>query len=566
MQKFSDYKYERPNPEEIKVEVANLIEAFNKAESAEEQVKIMKEMNTKQNKVSSMYSLAHIRHDINANDEFYDTENNFWNEFMPVLSGYLSKYAEALLNSKFRNELEEKFGKHLFNKYELEKKVFDESIAEDLVLENKLTSEYSKLVAVGKVQFQGKEITLNNITPFRQDVDREVRKEANEAYSGYFADNMTEFDRIYDELVKVRTRMAKKLGYENFVQMAYDRMGRTDYNAKDVAGYRRQIAEVVVPLASKLRAKQKARIGIEDMHYYDDSLKFLTGNPTPKGDPDWIMDNGDKMYDELGGDVKKFFEFMRSHDLFDVLSREGKRAGGYCTFLPEFDSPFIFANFNGTSHDVDVLTHEAGHAFQVYSASKAQEMAEYLWPTMEAAEIHSMSMEFITWPWMKLFFKEDENKYKYSHLASAIEFLPYGATVDEFQHVVYENPDMTPEQRRNAFREIEKKYLPHINYSGNDFLESGGFFFRQGHIFSMPFYYIDYTLAQVCALQFWKKSREDREQTMKTYTKLCKAGGSRPFLGLLDIAELNNPFVDGTIAKTVEPAMGYLEDVDDTKL
>ncbi len=566
MQKFSDYNYERPNPEEIQAEVVSLIEAFNKAQSAQEQVKIMKEMNKKQNRVSSMYSLAHIRHDINANDEFYDAENNFWNEFMPVLSGYLSKYADALLNSKFRGELEEKFGKHLFNKYELEKKVFDESIAEDLVLENKLISEYSKLVAIGKVQFRGKEITLNNITPFRQDVDREVRREANEAYSGYFADNVAEFDRIYDELVKVRTRMAKKLGYENFVQMAYDRMSRTDYNAKDVAGYRKQIAEVVVPLASELRAKQKARLGIEEMRYYDDTLKYLTGNPTPKGDPDWIMANGDKMYDELGGDVKEFFEFMRSHELFDVLSREGKSAGGYCTFLPEFDSPFIFANFNGTSHDVDVLTHEAGHAFQVYSASKTQEMAEYLWPTMEAAEIHSMSMEFITWPWMKLFFEEDEQKYKYSHLANAIQFLPYGATVDEFQHVVYENPDMTPQQRRNAFREIEKKYLPHINYSGNDFLESGGFFFRQGHIFSMPFYYIDYTLAQVCALQFWKKSREDREQTMKTYTKLCKAGGSRPFLGLLDIAGLNNPFVDGTIAKTVEPAMGYLESVDDTKL
>ncbi len=566
MQTFKDYKYERPDVEALKASLERIIKGISESKSADEQENFINEFNKEKAHMESMYTVAHIRHDINANDEFYDKENEFWNEFMPVFSGYSARYATALLESKFRKNLEAKFGKHLFDLYELEKKVFDDSIKEDMVLENKLASEYGKLVANGKVMFRGKEITLNDITPFRQDKDREVRKEANEAYTSYFSEHMDDFDRIYDELVKVRTKMAKKLGYENYIQMAYDKMARTDYNALDVKGYREQIKEVVVPMASALMEKQKARLGLDTMYFYDNSLKFLSGNPTPKGDPDWIMANGDKMYAELGGELKTFFEFMRSRELFDVLSREGKRAGGYCTFMEDFDSPFIFANFNGTAHDVDVLTHEAGHAFQVYSASKEQTVPEYLWPTMEAAEIHSMSMEFITWPWMKLFFEEDETKYKYNHLSGAVEFLPYGATVDEFQHIIYENPDMTPEERRKVFRDTEKKYLPHINYGDNDFLESGGFFFRQGHIFSIPFYYIDYTLAQVCALQFWTKSRNDREKTMEVYNRLCKAGGSRGFLGLLEVGELKNPFIDGTIAETMKPVQEYLDSVDDSKL
>ncbi len=566
MKTFKDYEYIRPNTDEIKNKIEAIISDFNKAASAEEQINLMMKFNDVQRNIETMYNLASIRHDVNTKDEFYENEKAFWDEYSPELAGFKSKYAKSVLSSKFRGEIEKKFGSHLFTTIELEKKVFDESIAEDMALENKLVSEYHKLVAIGKVKVQGKEMTLNEVTPLREDKDRELRKEANEAYFGYFADNVDEFDRIYDELVKLRTKMAKKLGYENFVQMAYDRMGRSDYSPKEVAEYRKQILDNLVPLSNELRKSQKERLGIDKLYYYDDGFKFNSGNPTPKGTPDEIMENGKKMYGELSEKLKEFFDFMQSHELFDVLNRPAKKAGGYCTFIPDYESPFIFANFNGTDHDINVLTHEAGHAFQIYNSSKEQPLLEYLWPTMDAAEIHSMSMEFITWPWMELFFKEDTEKYKYSHITGAIKFIPYGATIDEFQHVVYENPEMTPLERRNAFREIEKKYLPHIDYAGNEFLESGGFFFRQLHVFAMPFYYIDYTLAQVCALQFWKKSREDREKTLEIYTEFCKAGGSKPFLELLKIGELNNPFVDGTIKKTVEPVIEYLNGVDDKNM
>lgn len=565
MQTFKEYRYERPNKEEVQSEIARLVDAFERAGSAEEQAELIQAYNKVIDRVTFLSALAEIRHDCNTLDPFYEEEKRFWDTIHPELSVSYNKYADALLSSPYKKELTERFGAALFTKYELQKKCFDETIAEDMVTENKLVSEYHKLVAVGKVEFRGESLTLNDLTPFRESVDRELRREANEAYFGYFASKAEDFDRIYDQLVAIRHKMAKKLGYENFVQMAYDRMGRSDYGPAEVAAFRDQIHRFAVPLATALREKQRARLGIDKMHYYDYALHFATGNASPKGDPDWIMARGKEMYEALGGELKDFFAFMQGSELFDVLSREGKKAGGYCSYLPTHKAPFIFANFNGTAGDVDVLTHEAGHAFQVYKTARTQVLSEYLWPTMDAAEIHSMSMEFLCWPWMELFFREDAEKYRYGHLSSAVEFLPYSALIDEFQHEVYANPELSPEERRQCFRSIEKKYLPHIDYGENSFLESGGFFFKQLHIFSVPFYYIDYSLAQLCALQFWKKSREDRERTMQVYSRLCEAGGSKTFLELLSLGELQNSFSDSVMEATLKPVADYLNSADESR-
>ncbi|HEY0262462.1 MAG TPA: M3 family metallopeptidase, partial [Chitinophagales bacterium] len=224
--------------------------------------------------------------------------------------------------------------------------------------------------------------------------------------------------------------------------------------------------DFVVPLSTELRKRQAKRLGVHALNYYDVPLNFLSGNPTPKGNPDWILDNGKKMYAELSPETKEFFDFMTEYELLDLVNKKNKQAGGYCTHFSKYKAPFIFSNFNGTSHDVDVLTHEAGHAFQCYQ-SRNQDIEEYLFPTYEACEIHSMSMEFFAWGWMDKFFQEDEAKYKFQHLASAILFLPYGCAVDEFQHIVYENPEFTPQQRNEAWLEVEKKYRPWMNFEDN---------------------------------------------------------------------------------------------------
>jgi len=565
MKQFTDLPYTRPDMDTLKAAFKTAEQRFESAQSAAEQIAIIDEVQKLKSHYQTMQTLAEIRHTIDTRDAFYDAENTFFDEANPLYIEMTNGFNKKLLGSSYRKELEKEFGTHIFMMTEVEMKVFAPEIMEDLAEENKLTSSYDKLIASAQIDFAGEKRTLVQLGSFMEDKDRAVRKQATEAYYGFFAEHEAEFDSIYDNLVKVRTRIAKKLGYKNFVQLGYDRMGRTDYNAAMTAAYREQIYREVVPLAVSLLKRQAKRLGLERMYYYDEPLKYTTGNAVPHGDPDWILANAAKMYAELSPETKEFFTFMRSYHMLDVLAKKGKAGGGYCTTIPDYKAPFIFANFNKTQHDVEVMTHEAGHAFQAYQSRNAR-LLEYVWPTYEACEIHSMSMEFFTWPWMKLFFEEQTDKFRFTHLSGALLFLPYGVTVDEFQHWVYENPEASPAERKSAWRSIEKKYLPERDYGDNDFLNRGSYWMRQGHIFSMPFYYIDYTLAQVCALQFWVKSLENRNAAWEDYLRLCKAGGKYPFLRLVELAGLKNPFEDGCIASVVPACTQWLNSIDDAGL
>ena len=562
---FNDYKYERIDIDAVKKQFEELIDSFKKADNAEKQYEIMDKVINLRNHIDTMTTLVSIRHSINTADDFYDKENDYCDEISPLLYGFTTDFYEALVTSKFRKELEDKYGKFLFDQAECSLKTFSEEVIPQLQEENKLSSKYDKLIASAKIPFDGEERTLSQMVPYTQSKDRNIRKDAAKKVAEFFSANKHEFDEIYDKLVKVRTEIAHKLGFKNYVELAYARLRRLDYNAQDVAGYRKQVLENIVPLHSELRERQAKRLGIDKLKFYDEPIKFNSGNADPHGDPEWILNHGKTMYRELSKETDEFFTFMTENNLLDLLSKKGKNSGGYCTYIPDYKSPFIFANFNGTAHDIDVLTHEAGHAFQVYE-SRGYEVPEYLWPSYEACEIHSMSMEFLTWPWMGLYFENDEDKYKFIHLSEALLFIPYGVTVDEFQHWVYENPEATPEERRNKWLETERKYLPTRDYGEIDELKEGIFWFRQGHIFGTPFYYIDYTLAQVCAFQFWIKSRENREKAWEEYLNLCRLGGSKPFFELMKAANLKNPFNEGTIASVIPKIREFLDSIDDMKM
>ena len=563
--KFNDYRYERIDLKATEEQFKKLIEDFSSAESVEEQIRYMDEIINLRNHIDTMTTLVSIRHSVNTEDEFYDKENEYCDEISPVVFGFISDFYKALSVSRFRNELEKKYGKFLFDIAELSVKTFDEAVIPELQEENRLTSKYDKLIASAKIDFDGEERNLSQMVPYTQSKDRNIRIEASRKVAHFFKENKNEFDSIYDSLVKVRTSIAQKLGFKSYVELGYARLLRLDYDSNMVASYRKQVLENIVSLHTELRKRQEKRLGVEKLRFYDEPIKFNSGNADPHGDPEWILKHGKTMYKELSRETDEFFTFMTEKDLLDLLSKKGKKSGGYCTYIPDYKAPYIFANFNGTAHDIDVLTHEAGHAFQVYQ-SRDYKIPEYLWPTYEACEIHSMSMEFLTWPWMELFFEDDTEKYKFIHLSESLLFIPYGVTVDEFQHWVYENPEASPSERRQKWLEIEGKYLPTRDYGEVDDLKEGIFWFRQGHIFSSPFYYIDYTLAQVCAFQFWIKANEDREKAWKEYLDLCKLGGSRPFFALMEAANLKNPFTEGTIASVIPPIREFLNSIDDTGL
>ncbi|MGJ7919685.1 M3 family oligoendopeptidase, partial [Neobacillus sp. LXY-4] len=438
--KFEEYTYTRPDLNKIKPQFEQELERFERAETIQEQIDSIKRINEIRDGIDTMFNLCYIRHSIDTNDEYYKDEQDYIDEIEPEIEGLTFRYYQALVNSKYRNQLEEKWGEQLFALAEAQLKTFSPKIVPLLQQENKLSSEYTKLIASAKIMFEGSERTLPQLEPFAQSPDQNMRIKANEARFGFFAENEAKLDQIYDELVKVRTEIAKALGYSSFVELGYYRMSRTDYNPDMVANFRNQVKEFIVPLATKLKDRQSKRIGVEKLKYYDEPIIYHSGNATPKGSPEWIIQSGQKMYNELSTETGEFFSFMTENNLMDLVAKKGKAGGGYCTFIENYKAPFIFSNFNGTSGDIDVLTHEAGHAFQVY-LSRHFDIPEYYWPTYEACEIHSMSMEFFTWPWMVEFFKEDTEKYQFAHLSGALLFLPYGVAVDEFQHWVYENPN-----------------------------------------------------------------------------------------------------------------------------
>ena len=560
--KFNDFPYKRQNVEEVTKKLENLTNSFLSATNANKQVDIINEVFKVNDEYSSFVVIASIRNSINTKDEFYDKEMKYYDEKGPVLANYMNNFYKLILNSNFKEQLKNEFGSHFFNQIEVTLKTFDEKIITLLIAENKIARKYSNLIAAAEITFDGKIYNLSQMTPFTKSIERETRHKAQLAVSEFFKSKEEEIDEIFDSLVKIRNEIALVLGYENYIELGYYRMGRTDYNAKDVYNYREQIKREVVPAVSKLNKRKSIRLGIPKLKSYD-TISFLSGDPTPKGDKDHLLKQAEKMYQEMSPETDEFFKFMIKHELFDLESKAGKRGGGYCTFIPNHNAPFIFANFNGTSGDVDVLTHEAGHAFQVFSSK--DNIPPQRWPGMESAEIHSMSMEFFAWPWMELFFKEDTEKYYFTHLASAISFLPYGALVDEYQHEIYQNPDLTPKARKQIWRKLEKIYMPEKDYGDDDMLEKGTYWYRQGHIFSSPFYYIDYTLAQVLAFQYWHLSRVNKKEAWESYYRLCKLGGSKGFLGLIEEANLKSPFKDGTIKKALKPLMEYLDSIDDSK-
>ncbi len=563
--KFSEMNYTRPDLAKMESSFNALLAKFEVAQNAEQQMKLLSEINELKNDFNTYVSIASVRNSIDTTDAFYEAEQDFFDANEPVIKNLHIKFYKALGSSKFKNELQKKFGNQLFNLADVSLKTFDPSIIEDLKEENRLGTQYTKLVASAEVEFNGEKLTLPALSAYMESTNREVRKKAYLANHGFFATHEKEFDEIYDKLVKVRTSIAHKLGYKNFVELAYYRMARTDYNAAMVKGFREEVLKYVVPVANKLRERQSKRIGIDKLKAYDLAHNFNSGNPKPQGTAEEIVASGQKMYSELSPETKEFFDFMVKNDLLDLENKKGKASGGYCTMFPKYKSPFIFANFNGTIGDVDVLTHEAGHAFQCFE-SRNFNVEEYYWPTMESCEIHSMSMEQLTYPWMNLFFGKDTEKYKFVHMSSNILFLPYGVAVDEFQHIVYENPDMTSEQRKKVWLDMEKKYRPWMDYDGVDYLERGGFWQRQGHIYRSPFYYVDYCLAQLCAFQFWSKGQKDFSSAWEDYLRLCKAGGSDSFLGLVKLANLQSPFDKKVIEPLFAELQSHLESIDDLNM
>lgn len=549
--KFKDMPYERVDFAKATEEFKQLMDQFDAAKSGEEQFAVHKKYYELTDRIQTMITIAHIRHDVDTTDAFYDAEQAYYDEKGPELSNLMVAYQKKMYESPYRAYLEEKIGPVAFKNMELSLKSFDEKLIPLMQEENALTTEYDKLIASAKIDWEGDTLNLSLMRPHLISVDRQVRAKAWNKVAAFFEANEDKLDEIYDKLVKNRDKQAKTMGYKNYLELGYYRMQRNCYGQADVESFRKQIKRDFVPFAEKLHERRRQRLGIDKLSFIDEGVYFVDGNPKPMGTPEQIMENGQKMYAELSPETKEFFDFMMENELFDVLGRKTKKAGGYMTYLPVYHAPFIFANFNGTDGDINVITHECGHAFQGYLSGK-DPIREHSDITMETAEIHSMSMEFFTEKWMELFFGDRAEDYRSMHLEDAAAFIPYGCMVDEFQHIVYENPDMTPAERKAAWSKLEKEYKPHLDYGDCKFFAEGGYWQRQLHIYDYPLYYIDYCIAQTCALEYKAMMDEDYKAAWESYLKLCKLSASDFFTNLVGQVGLENPFEEGCIKKVVE--------------
>jgi M3 family oligoendopeptidase len=556
--RFSEMPYKRPEIGQLEQQAQALLSSWDAATSAREQLAVIYQWNEEKKEIQSNQTLAMVHYRQATTDPDTKSEQMFFNDLNPVILGHDADLLKRITQSTHRAELEEAIGKHAFNLWECFLGTFEPSISDHKREEANLCTEYSAILAGITVEFQGKTLNLSSLRGFFGNPDREVRLAAQQKRDEAMGAVADELDRIYSELVAIRHKMAQTLGYDNFVALGYRAMDRTDYDAEDVAGFRATVRRLVVPLAQKIYARRAEALGLETIEFHDEQVRDSAGVPRPKGDHDWMIERAKEMFDALGSDFGSFFRMMTDCDLLDLTARAGKAGGGFCADVPRYGVPFIFANFNGTQDDVNVFTHECGHAFQNWS-SRDHSLLLYQWPTYEAAEIHSMSLEFLTFPYMNLFFGEDTERYKAGHLEEAILFLPYGCAVDEFQHRVYEKPGMSAAERATLWSEMEATYLPHRSYTDMPQFESGRIWQQQQHIFAMPFYYIDYCLAQTCALQMWHSANQDREDTMKRYRKLCSLGGTKPFTALLDAVDLANPFLEGCLDEVCSAVVDALE-------
>lgn len=561
--KFSEMIYERPDIEELKRQGKELVVRLEQAENFESAKEVFLENEAFSKRIETQATLASVRHSINTEDAFYDGEKQFWDTVMPVLTQLTQEWTKAMLESRFRPEFEAEYGSLMFVKAEMEQKTFSEEIIPELQKENELCTAYEKLIASAQIPFEGKNYTLSQLAPFKTDADDERRLAAWKADGQWFKDNQKELDDLYDRLVHVRDTMGRKLGYDGYTKLGYYRMERTCYTKEDVEKFRAAVVKYLVPVADSIYREQAKRLGKEyPMSFADNALEFRSGNPRPCGTPEEILAQGKKFYDELSPETSEFFRMMLDNELLDVLSTKGKEGGGYCTSIPDYEMPFIFANFNGTQHDVEVITHEAGHAFAAWMNRKRVPYS-YVWPGMEACEVHSMSMEFFAWPWAEGFFGKETRKFYYSHLSGALTFIPYGTMVDHFQHIVYEKPEMTPKERHGVWKELLGIYMPWMKLDDEiPFYSEGEGWQRQKHIYSSPFYYIDYCLAQTVSLQFWAMLQKDRKDAWEHYMAYTRQGGSYVFTDLLKNAGMESPFEESCLRGVCETARKWLSEFD----
>lgn len=547
---FKDMPYSRIEYEELEKRYKELIEELENASDASAAMEVIKKKYALWEDMTPM-ELSYVRHDMDVNDSFYSEEQAYYDEIGPKLTDLSNQLDKLLYESPYRSDIEKETGHLTFDIMECNLKGFDAAIIPLAQEENNLLAEHSRITSNILVEWNGEQIISTAMGQYLESDDREIRRRASLAVADAWEKHRPELEALYDKLVHNRDKQAKQLGMSNYTELSYYRRYRIGYGVKEVFAFREEVKKHLVPFMEKLEERRRERLGYDKLYFYDGGIYFNEGNPKPLGGTEECLELTRKMYHELSPETAEFIDFLLDNHLYDVEVRQGKRGGGYMTSFEKYRAPFIFANFDGTSENAYVMCHEGGHAFQNY-LKRSEDIRDKCSLVSEAAETHSMSMEFFAIPYMELFFGDRAEDYAAMHLESAVNLIASECRQDEFQQLVYENPDMGPEERNALWKKLGEAYFPFANNEGNAYLSGGCSWQKIPHMFQWPFYAIDYALAEVCALQYAEWMNRDFKEAWESYLKFCMQTGVLDFPELVEAAGLSSPFEKDGLCRLIK--------------
>jgi len=496
------------------------------------------------------------------NPKCNDADKYYREQVVPAADLGSSIMLDALLKSKYKNAIGSHYGPYLIEALNTAVEPLAPVNSDLRVKVSDLADQYDKILSAGEVDVMGKMVTLPVGVAMQSDSNPETRKAAFIAVREWFLTHHDEIAEIFDKMIHARDEMGRNLGHDNFIPLGYLTMRRTDYGPAEAKAFRDSVRQYAVPLMTKLYELQASALGTPTLRPWDAGYHPEYTLPSGIAPVATQLEKAQRVFDDISPRLGKHFARMRKEGLIDLENRKGKRAGAFCTSFPDEGRVAIFCNSTGDENDVSTLMHEMGHAFQAWE-SQSIEAVDLQWPTSDAAEVHSMGMEFLSMPKLTHFFSpEQAQKFQHNHIYDAVSLMCYISIVDEFQHWVYEHPNVSIAERDQAWSEIWDTYLPGIDFSGVEQYKYARWY-AQGHIFQSPFYYIDYAIAQTGAMQLGLMDIEDHEKALDTYIKLCTIGGTKSVLNIFREAGLRSPFDPATMRDLMDYAAKAL-DVEET--
>ncbi|NRQ69412.1 M3 family oligoendopeptidase [Bacillus cereus] len=515
--------------------------------------------------IEEQLRLHYIAFQCNTDDEeIKDTFEHDQQFVKPLLKRYQNLLDNKYLESPFRMELDSNVYGLLDTKIKNAQRLFCEENIELEIQEDKLVTEYFEITGGLSAIWDGEEKTITELQSYLQDSNRDIRKKAKTIISEQFLSVEKELQNILNQLVEIRHQKAKNIQLENYRDYMFKKYERFDYSAIDCYELAASIRKYVVPLKDKIMLEKKEKLQVDTLRPWDVSAvtpdqKVLK----PIANENDLIEKSTHIFNKLDVEFSALLNRMYKHNCLDLTSRKGKAAGGFCEYLPASQLSYIFMNLNYTQDDIITFIHEMGHSIH-NELIKPLELRQYIEIPAETAELASMTMELFSLNYWDTFYtdKKDLKQAKINFFKDVISYLPIMLIVDQFQHWLYENPIHTSEERNEKYLQLQKHYqssVIHIDGYENWIATS---WLPVLHIFEVPFYYIEYAIAQLGALQMYKQYKEDPKQTLENYKKALSLGSSQSIKEVYDAAGIRFDFSGETIKELmlfVEKELELLE-------